>query len=113
MILRYNSVILNPMSKKIAISLPEELYERLEEERRERGQSRSLLIREAVGEYLAERERRARIESYVQGYRDVPETPEELAQVESLWRASREEIERAYPWEVTRSEDPDQAPGKR
>lgn len=87
------------MVKKVAISLPDELYERLEELRRKRGESRSLLIQEAVGEYVTDREKQAKIEAYIRGYTENPETEEDIAEAEALWLASREDIEREYPWE--------------
>lgn len=87
------------MTKRIAISLPDDLYERLECLRRERGAPRSLIIQEAVGEYLTDREREAKIEAYVRGYTENPETEEEIALAEAFLKASAEVLDEAYPWE--------------
>lgn len=93
------------MTKRIAISLPEDLYERLERLRRERGAPRSLIIQEAVGEYLTDREREAKIQAYIRGYQENPETEEEMAEIEAFQRASADLIAREYPWEEPEEED--------
>jgi metal-responsive CopG/Arc/MetJ family transcriptional regulator len=69
---------------KIAISLPAELVAAAERERTAKHQSRSEFIRQAIEAYLqAQREREADAR-YVAGYRDHPETPEEIADATAL-----------------------------
>ncbi len=69
------------MSKatKIAISLPEDLLEIIERERRESGESRSQFFRRAVEAFLRRKQERKLEEQYIRGYQRYPETEEELA----------------------------------
>ena len=69
-------------SVKIAISLPEDVLAAAESERQARGETRSELFCEAVQLLLRQSRERADIERYVQGYRDAPETAEEIAAAE-------------------------------
>lgn len=68
---------------KIAVSLPSSLYQAIEKERRETGQSRSAIVRSALEDSIARRDRAALIERYVEGYRKHPETVAEVAAAES------------------------------
>ena len=68
---------------KIAISLPNEVLEAIERERKARGETRSEFLRGAVEAYFRrERERRA-VEQYVGGYQQQPESEEEIALAET------------------------------
>jgi len=69
-------------SVKVAISLPREVWKKLEAIRREQGESRSALFLEAVQHWLEHRERRAQVRRYEEAYRRMPETPEEVAACE-------------------------------
>ena len=80
---------------KIAISLPEGVYEALEKSRAKRGVSRSEYIRDAVEERLRREKQQADIERYIQGYLRDPETPEEMAWVEQVGV----EALASLPWE--------------
>jgi len=70
-------------SRKIAISLPASLAGKIERERKRTGETRSALVRRAVERWFAEREERARIAAYVEGYRTHPESEEEIAAAEA------------------------------
>ena len=61
---------------KITISLDAELLEVIERQRRERGQTRSAFIRYAVEQVL--RREQEDSERYIRGYREQPETDEEM-----------------------------------
>lgn len=87
------------MTKKVAISLPDDLYQRLEQLRRRRGDPRSLVIQEALGEYLVRRERREQIEAYIRGYTEMPETEQEMAETEAWQRAAAKALAEEYPWQ--------------
>ena len=63
---------------KIAISLPEDILDEVEKERKGSGESRSLLFRRAVELLLRHRRENALSEQYVRAYREVPETGEEV-----------------------------------
>lgn len=70
-----------PKTAKVAISLPKELLRGVEKERLARGETRSEFVRRALEAFLR-REQEA-IEQYIQGYRNDPETDEELGWVEA------------------------------
>ena len=63
---------------KVAISLPEDLLEVVEQERKAKGESRSEFFRRAVDELLRQERERAAVEKYVRGYQKMPETTEEI-----------------------------------
>ena len=55
-------------ARKFAISLPEELFERLEQDRQERGMNRSQYVASAVADHLYRRREQELEEQYVRGY---------------------------------------------
>ncbi len=68
---------------KIAISLPDEVFEAVEKERLAKGESRSQFFRRAAEERLRRQRDREDIEQYIRGYLENPETEEEIALAES------------------------------
>lgn len=85
---------------KIAISLPDEVLQAVENERLASGVSRSEFFRRVVKEYLHRRDEKEAIEQYIRGYQQYPETAEEIALAEStLARVLAEN-----PWEDDASE---------
>ncbi len=85
---------------KIAISLPEAVYEALEKSRAKCGVSRSEYIRDAVEERLRREKEQADIERYIQGYKQFPETADEIAFANSLVH----EVFAENPWEEDKTE---------
>jgi metal-responsive CopG/Arc/MetJ family transcriptional regulator len=69
---------------KIAISLPTEDLKRIEKIRKESGIQRSVLIDEAIRFWLNNRDKEKMIEQYEQGYRNHPESLEEIKAMEGL-----------------------------
>lgn len=67
-----------PNSVKVAVSLPEELLERVDELVAARGYPRSRLFRQALEELLRREAERQDIERYVAAYRDQPEQLDEI-----------------------------------
>lgn len=61
------------MTKRIAISLPDELYRGIERLRKRRRIARSTLIQEVVGDYIKENDEKALEEQYFDGYRRIPD----------------------------------------
>lgn len=61
------------MTRRVAISLPDELYRRLERARKRRRIPRSVLIQEAVGDYVSRTDEQALEEVYFDGYRRIPD----------------------------------------
>jgi metal-responsive CopG/Arc/MetJ family transcriptional regulator len=68
-----------PKTAKIAISLPEEVLNAVERERKGSGESRSQIFRRAVELLLRQRKEREMSERYIRAYQQVPETGEEVA----------------------------------
>lgn len=68
------------MSKvaKIAISLPEDVLEVIEKERKAKGESRSQFFRRAVEALLRQQRERAAAQQYVRSYTQMPETADEV-----------------------------------
>jgi metal-responsive CopG/Arc/MetJ family transcriptional regulator len=65
-------------SAKIAISLPENTLEAVEKERKISGESRSEFFRRAVEKLLKQEQEAKAVESYVEGYRAIPESAGEI-----------------------------------
>ncbi|MBI4236383.1 MAG: ribbon-helix-helix protein, CopG family [Chloroflexi bacterium] len=80
---------------KIAISLPDDLLQRIERECRVTSESRSEFFRRAVETFLKQKEERDAITQYIRGYEEFPETEEELAWAQAASQAVLAE----YPWE--------------
>ena len=68
---------------KIAISLPDEVFQAVEKERLAKGESRSQFFRRAVEERLRRAREREDVEQYIRGYQKYPETKEEIALAEA------------------------------
>lgn len=77
------------MTKKIAISIQDALLVRVDERSRKEGLSRSALFAKAAAEYVDRRRRREAEERYAQSFRDVPETDEEMAEIDAYVRSPR------------------------
>lgn len=80
---------------KIAVSLPEELLEATERERRIRGESRSAFVQRAIRMVLEHKEKEEAISSYIEGYRRIPESTEEI----EVARRTAEIVFAEEPWE--------------
>jgi metal-responsive CopG/Arc/MetJ family transcriptional regulator len=72
------------MSKtsKVAISLPTKIFEAIEQERKESGESRSELFRQAIEILLHRRQEEEKLRQYILGYQQMPETKEEITAAE-------------------------------
>jgi metal-responsive CopG/Arc/MetJ family transcriptional regulator len=66
------------VTKKTAISLPDDLYREIERARKRSKQDRSTWLQEAAGEYL-KKTKEDEIEAYFSAYERVPYTADELA----------------------------------
>lgn len=80
---------------KVAISLPEDILNNIEKERKARGESRSEFFRHAVKNYLQDKQESSVIREYIRGYQAFPESPEEFEAMEKLGTAVLSE----EPWE--------------
>jgi metal-responsive CopG/Arc/MetJ family transcriptional regulator len=81
-------------ARKFAISLPEELFERLEQDRRERRMNRSEYVANAVADHLHRKREQELEEQYVRGYLEHPATEEEAQALTAV--ASTLDLD---PWE--------------
>ena len=73
---------------KVAISLPDDVFEAIEKNRLAIGITRSEVIRKAIEEYLRHEKKRQLEDQYIQGYLDCPETAEEIDWVASAGLAA-------------------------
>jgi metal-responsive CopG/Arc/MetJ family transcriptional regulator len=67
-----------PKTTKIAISLPEDLLAAVESEIQSSGESRSQFFRRAVEMLFKQRQEHTLRAQYIRGYRQMPETDEEI-----------------------------------
>ncbi len=74
------------MTRKVAISIPDDLLARVDAESRATHLSRSRLFGMAAGRYLEEHRRKRAIEQYVLSYAEQPETDQELAATDAFLR---------------------------
>lgn len=81
--------------RKITMYLPENLFRKVERNRKEKGETRSVFIRKAIELAWAVRERQADIARYVEGYQRYPETADEIAAAE----AALSDLIAEEPWE--------------
>ena len=68
-------------SAKVAISLPEDVLEVVETERKAKGESRSQFFRRAIERLLKQERDLLAVKDYVRGYQEVPEPAEEVEAV--------------------------------
>jgi len=67
------------VSKRVTISLSDEMYRRIERARKAAKRDRSSFVQEAVEQRFATEDRAERDAAYIRGYTEVPETDEEYA----------------------------------
>jgi len=81
------------MTKKLAISLPDELFQRIERARKRKRVPRSTWIQEAVGDYVRRADEEALEEAYFEGYRRIPDGDD--ADFAAIERVGIEELRKA------------------
>jgi len=82
-------------SSKVAISLPEDILEAVERERKARGESRSKFLQRAVVSHLKRERESSAVEEYIRGYQEIPEYSEDVEAAHRLGSA----ILGGEPWE--------------
>jgi len=80
---------------KVAISLPGDILEAVETERKAKGESRSQFFRRAAERLLKQERESSSVEDYMRGYREVPESAEEVEAAHRVGSAVLAE----EPWE--------------
>lgn len=84
-----------PRVAKVAISLPQDVLDSIEQERKTKGESRSEFFRRAVEELLRQEREKVAVEKYIHSYQQTPETTEEIEAALSIAGAVLAED----PWE--------------
>ncbi len=72
-----------PQTEKVAISLPVDLMRKMERIRKKTGENRSSFIRRSLERFFDEIDKKKKIQAYVKGYKDHPETTEEIKEAEA------------------------------
>lgn len=76
------------MSKKVAISVSDELLAEVDAESRVANMTRSRLFGLAAASYVKQRRRSRAVDQYVHSYTEYPETDEEVAATDAFLRAA-------------------------
>ena len=71
-------------SAKVAISLPGDILEAVETERKAKGESRSQFFRRAIERLLKQERESSAVKDYVRGYQEVPESAEEVEAIHQV-----------------------------
>ena len=79
---------------KTSVTLPTETFRRAESLRIKTGKSRSSFYAAALERYLKAEEDREKEARYEAGYRDLPETPEEIADLKGFLTLSLQTLEK-------------------
>ena len=73
-------------SSKLAVSLPESLFQDVERERKRRGLSRSAVIQRSLRAWVRAQVEGDKVKRYVEAHRRDPETDAEVAESEAMIR---------------------------
>lgn len=68
---------------KVAMSLPDDLYQVVEQVRKKTRKSRSAVLQDALRHWLSQQEQSALVREYEAGYRKKPETRREVKAAEA------------------------------
>ncbi len=68
---------------KVAVSLPDDLYQVIERVRKKTRKSRSAVLQDALRHWLSQQEQSVLIREYEAGYRKKPETRREIKAAEA------------------------------
>lgn len=71
---------------KVAVSMPHALYRAVEQARKKNGKSRSAVVQDALRHWLNREQEAERVRQYVEGYKRMPETEEEIEWVDAVSR---------------------------
>lgn len=73
---------------RIAVSLPDDLFQAIESVRKASGETRSQFLRRAVAAYLRRQQEGEAVAQYLRSYQQLPETVEEVAESHALGSAA-------------------------
>jgi metal-responsive CopG/Arc/MetJ family transcriptional regulator len=73
------------MSKiRLTVTIPHKEYERIEEEKKKKGISRSAAVEEMVKLFFTKEDEKLKIKKYIEGYKRIPEKTNYIAQLEQV-----------------------------
>jgi metal-responsive CopG/Arc/MetJ family transcriptional regulator len=78
---------------KVAISLPYDLYRKVERARKKQRRTRSAVVQDLLRSWLRKEEEAEKDRQYIEAYRRMPETAEEIAEAEAMAKDSWPEWE--------------------
>ena len=71
------------MSKlRLTVTISHEEYERIEQEKKKKGVSRSALVQEIIKFFFVKEDEQFKIKKYIDGYKRIPEKINYMAQLE-------------------------------
>ena len=91
---KYDNIILMVKTEKVAVTVDREVLGAAERLRQKTGESRSALVNRALRLLVSDDARRAQVAQYVPGYREHPETDDDVAVARELAAATL----KALPW---------------
>ncbi len=68
----------------MTVTIPHEEYERIEEEKKKKGVSRSALVQEIIKFFFVKEDEQFKINKYIDGYKRIPEKTNYIAQLEQV-----------------------------
>lgn len=74
---------MSKIAKKVAVSLPDNLYRAVEQARKKSGKSRSAVMQDALHHWLRQQEQSVLIREYEAGYQKKPESKQEVKAAEA------------------------------
>ena len=69
---------------KLTVTIPSEMYEKIEKGKKKKKINRSLFVQEAIHAYFAGEEEKEKAKKYVEGYKRHPENEKDIKNLEKL-----------------------------
>jgi len=69
---------------RLTVTISRNDYERIEEEKRKKGVSRSALVEEIIKFFFVKEDEQFKIKKYIDGYKKIPEKTNDIAQLEQV-----------------------------
>jgi metal-responsive CopG/Arc/MetJ family transcriptional regulator len=69
---------------KLTVTIPSEMYEKIETGKKRKKINRSLFVQEAIHAYFAVEEEKEKTRKYIEGYKKYPEDKKDIKNLEKL-----------------------------
>jgi metal-responsive CopG/Arc/MetJ family transcriptional regulator len=69
---------------RLTVTISRNDYERIEEEKRKKGVSRSALVQEIIKSFFTKEDEKFKIKKYIDGYKKIPEKINDIVQLEQV-----------------------------